>query len=90
MFRKFPFVVAPAFLLLLTAGAVQARPLAAHTGALAGLQELWHWVTSVGPESLAKEGPGMDPNGIKTHGPNPGYPVHRTGTRTERTATEGR
>jgi len=90
MFRKLLFVVAPAFLLLLTAGAVQARPLAAHTGAMTGLQELWHWVASLGPESLMKEGGAMDPNGQKQHGPHAGHSGREAGTRTVRPASQGR
>ena len=93
MFRKLLFfVAAPAFLSLLTAGALQARPLAIHPMAPAGLQELWHWVTSGGPGNLEKEGPGMDPNGnsIKLHGPNPGCSPHGTVTRPNRGAAKGR
>jgi hypothetical protein len=91
MFRKLLSVVTiPAFLSLLTAGAVQARPLAAHPGAPAVLQELWHWVTSGGLENLQKEGPGMDPNGQKPHGPNPGHSTHETGGQSDRSAARGR
>ena len=91
MFRKLLSVVAiPAFLSLLTAGALQARPLTVHTGALAGLQELWHWVASGRPENLQKEGPGMDPNGNKPHRPNPGRSTHETGTRSDRTTVKER
>jgi hypothetical protein len=91
MFRKLLFfVAAPAFLSLLTAGAVQARPLAIQPGAPAILQELWHWVASGGPGNLEKEGPGMDPNGNKLHGPNPSRLPHGTVTRSDRAATKGR
>jgi hypothetical protein len=91
MFRKLFFVVAfPAFLSLLTAGAVQARPLAAHTGALAGLQKFWHWVASGGPGNLTKEGPGMDPNGNTPHAPSPGRSTPEAGTRSDRTAVKER
>jgi hypothetical protein len=90
MFRKlFFFVAAPAFLSLLTAGAVQARPLAIQPGAPAILQELWHWVAS-GPEMRTKEGGAMDPNGQKAHGPSPGHSSRGTGTRTDRAAAKGR
>jgi hypothetical protein len=90
MFRKLLFAIAaPAFLSLLTAGAVQARPLAIHPKAPAGLQELWHWVTS-GPETWTKEGGAMDPNGQKPHGPSPGRSPHETGTRSDRAATKER
>lgn len=90
MFRKLLFfVAAPAFLSLLTAGALQARPLAAHPMAPAGLGELWNWVTS-GPEMWTKEGGAMDPNGNKLHGPNPGRSPHRTVTRLDRAAAKGR
>jgi len=91
MFRKLLFfVAAPAFLSLLTAGALQARPLAIHPMAPAGLQELWHWVIS-GPEVLTKEGGAMDPNGgQKVHGPNPGRSPHGTVTRQGPAAAKGR
>jgi hypothetical protein len=90
MFRKLLSVVAiPAFLSLLAAGALQARPLAVHTGEPAGLRELWHWVIS-GPEMWTKEGGAMDPNGQKPHGPSPGRSTHETGTRSDRTAIKGR
>ena len=90
MFRKLLSVVAiPAFLSLLTAGALQARPLTVHTGPLTGLQELWHWVTS-GPEMWTKEGGAMDPNGNKPHGPNPDRSTHDTGTRSDRTTVKER
>ena len=84
MFRKLLSVVAiPALLSLLTAGALQARPLTVHAEALPGFQELWRWVTS-GPEMWTKEGGAMDPNGQKPHGPNPGYSTRGTGTRADR------
>ena len=95
MFRKLLSVVwVPAFLSLLTAGALQARPLAVHPMAPAGLREFWHWVTS-GPEVLTKEGGAMDPNGSsnnsnKFHGPNPGRSPHGTATRPDRAAARGR
>ncbi len=90
MFRKLLSVVAiPAFLSLLTAGALQARPLTGPTGALAGFQELWHWVTS-GPEMWTKEGGAMDPNGNKPHGPTPARSTHETRMRSDRTAIKGR
>ena len=91
MFRKMLSVVAiPAFLSLLTAGTLQARPLAVHTGAPTIFQELWRWVASGAPENLQKEGPGMDPNGNKPHGPNPGRSTHETGMRSDRTAVKER
>ena len=90
MFRKLlSVVVIPAFLSLLTAGTLQARPLAVHAGAPPIFQELWHWVTS-GPETWTKEGGAMDPNGAKPHGPNPGCSTHETGTRADRTAVKER
>jgi hypothetical protein len=91
MFRKLLFFfAAPAFLSLLTAGTLQARPLAGHLMAPTGLQELWHWVIS-GPEMWTKEGGAMDPNGgQKVHGHNPGRPPHETGTRSDRAAAKGR
>ncbi len=91
MFRKLLSVVwVPAFLSLLTAGAVQARPLVAHPGAPAILQEIWHWVASGGPGNLEKEGPGMDPNGNKLHGPKPGHSTHEGGTRSDPAAAKGK
>jgi hypothetical protein len=91
MFRKLLSVVAiPAFLSLLTAGALQARPLAVHAGAPTIFQELWQWVASGALGSLTKEGPGMDPNGTKPHGPNPGCSTHEAGTRADRTAVKER
>jgi len=90
MFRKLLLFVAPAFLSLLTAGALQARPLAIHPMAPAGLRELWHWVIS-GPEVWTKEGGAMDPNGgNKLHGPNPGRSPHGTVTRSDRAAAKER
>ena len=92
MFRKLLFfVAAPAFLSLLTAGALQARPLTGHTEGLTGFQELWRWVTS-GPEMWTKEGGAMDPNGStnKFHGPNPGRSPHGTVMRPDRAAAKGR
>ncbi len=81
MFRKlFSVVAVLAVLPLLTAGAVQARPLAAHPAAPAVLQELWQWVTS-GSE---KEGAGMDPNGQKSYHPRPDRSLPGTGTNSER------
>ena len=90
MFRKLLFVVAaPAFLSLLTAGALQARPLAIHPEVPAGLRELWHWVTS-GPGMRTKEGGAMDPNGQKPHDPSPDRSPHETGTRSDHAAARER
>lgn len=90
MFRKLLSLVAvPAFLSLLTASALQARPLAVHPEAPAGLRELWHWVTS-GPEGWTKEGGAMDPNGQKNQGSSPDHSLGGTRTRTDRAATKVR
>jgi hypothetical protein len=68
MFFKFRYVAALAVLSLLTSGAVQARPLAAHPGAPAGFfQELCRWVASGLVPIWEKEGGAMDPNGNKRH-----------------------
>ena len=69
MFRKLLSAIAVlAGLSLLTAGAAQARPLAA--GPAPGFfQELWRWVAYGGSEILEKEGPGMDPNGHQIYTP---------------------
>jgi hypothetical protein len=68
-------VAVPALLSFLTAGAVQARPLP-HPAAPPGfLEGLWQWVATGGPAIPEKEGPGMDPNGIKHHRTPPPMPA---------------
>jgi hypothetical protein len=76
MFRRLLSAVAVlACLSLLTAGAVEARPLAAHPGPCGFFQELWQWMSTGGPAIPEKEGPGMDPNGIKHHRTPPPVPA---------------
>jgi hypothetical protein len=71
MFRKMLSVAAVlALLQVLTAGAVQARPLAAGPSAGAFVQELWAWVASGLVPLPIKDGSAADPNGLKRH------PVH--------------
>ncbi len=47
---------------VLTAGAVHARPLAAHPSPAGVLDTLWHWVSSHLPTT--REGGTMDPHGL--------------------------
>jgi hypothetical protein len=65
------FAVVPALLILLTAGAVQARPLSLPAPPEGLLTQVWHWakcdLASVG----IKAGGEMDPNGHTIHGPLP-------------------
>ncbi len=70
MFRKLRFVVAvPALLILLTAGAVQARPITV-SGASDGLLiQAWQLVSRHWTGTWIKEAEGMDPNGVKPHSP---------------------
>lgn len=69
MFRKLCSVLAvPALLVLLTAGAVQARPLKPQ--APAGLlTQVWQSLSSSWTGIWAKDGVGLDPNGNKTYRP---------------------
>lgn len=71
MYRRLCFIaVVPALLILLTAGAVQARPL--HPQAPpALLTQVWQALGSVWTGLWIKEGLGMDPNGGTLHGPVP-------------------
>ncbi len=69
MFRRMHSVVAvPALLILLTAGAVQARPLKAQALTAGLLPQAWQLLsqwTGIG----TKDGVGMDPNGNKRYRP---------------------
>jgi len=72
MFRRLCSVaVIPALLILLTTGAVQARPLNVQAPPAGLLTQVWQWakcgLASVG----IKAGGEMDPNGQHTHGPLP-------------------
>lgn len=70
MFRRMRFVVAvSALLILLTAGAVQARPLNAPAPAAGLLTQVWQSLISSWAGVWAKDGVGLDPNGSKAHGP---------------------
>ena len=81
MFRKMLSVAAVlALLQVLTAGAVQARPLAAGPAPAGFLQELWRFAVSGLVPMFTKDGSAADPNGLKRH------PVHSgtTDTRGQR------
>jgi hypothetical protein len=75
MFRKLRFIAAvPALLILLTAGAVQARPLTV-SGAPDGLlAQAWQWAKSGLASVGIKAGGEMDPHGNHTRGPLPQTP----------------
>lgn len=71
MSRKMISVAAVlALLSILTAGAAEARPLAAGPSAGAFVQELWAWAASGLVPIPVKDGSAADPNGLKRH------PVH--------------
>ncbi len=71
MFRKLCSVaVIPALLFLLTAGAVQARPLHKQAPPAGLLTQVWQGLSSSWAGAWIKEGAGMDPNGNKPHGPS--------------------
>lgn len=57
-------------LLVLAAGAVQARPLAVHSAPAGFLDGIWQWVLAHVPD-WAKEGGTMDPNGAPQSVPAP-------------------
>jgi hypothetical protein len=63
MQRTLRSVVLALVLLVLAAGAVQARPLAVHSAPAGFLEGIWQWVLAHVP-SWAKSGGMMDPNGI--------------------------
>ncbi len=72
MFRKLCSVaVIPALLFLLTAGAVQARPLHKQAPPAGLLTQVWQGLSVAWTGLWLKEGLGMDPNGGKPHGPVP-------------------
>jgi hypothetical protein len=72
------FAVVPALLILLTAGAVQARPLSLQAPPEGLLTQVWHWAKcGLAPVGI-KAGGEMDPNGNHTHGPLP-PPLRREG-----------
>ena len=68
MFRRLRSIVAvPALLILLTAGAVQARPLHTQAPPAGLLSQAWQWLSRQWTGSWIKEGAGMDPNGVTPH-----------------------
>ncbi len=70
MFRRMYSVVAvPALLILLTTGAVQARPLTAPASPAGLLTQVWQWAKSGLGSVGIKMGPEIDPNGNHTHKP---------------------
>lgn len=72
MFRVMRSVFAAlALLSVLTAGAVQARPLAPGAEPAGALHELWQWIVSGLAPVVTKDGAGLDPNGHKSHSPKP-------------------
>jgi hypothetical protein len=70
MYRKLcSAAVVPALLVLLTAGAVQARPLDPQAPPAGLLTQVWQALGSVWTGLWIKEGGGMDPNGVTPHRP---------------------
>lgn len=63
MYRKLHFVAVPALLILLTAGAVQARPLRAQAPPASLWTQVWQGLSSTWTGLWSKEGPGIDPSG---------------------------
>lgn len=66
MLRAMRSTVLAVALLVLAAGAVHARPLAAHRAPTGLFDALWQWVASYVP-GWAKEGGMIDPNGASNH-----------------------
>ena len=69
MYRRLHFVAVPALLILLTAGAVQARPLHARALPAPLWSQVWQSLSASWTGLWIKEGPGMDPNGNQPHAP---------------------
>jgi hypothetical protein len=68
MYRKLCSVaVVPALLILLTAGAVQARPLTVQAPPAGLLTQIWQGLALSWAGVWIKEGGGMDPNGVTPH-----------------------
>ena len=63
MYRRLHFFAVPALLILLTAGAVQARPLHARVPPPPLWSQVWQSLSASWTGLWIKEGPGMDPNG---------------------------
>jgi hypothetical protein len=71
MYRRLHFVAVPALLILLTAGAVQARPLHVQAPPASLWTQIWQW-TGYGLMPVGiKAGGEMDPNGHTIHEPLP-------------------
>lgn len=64
MQRTIRSVVLALVLLVLAAGAVQARPLAVRSAPAGFLEGIWQWLTSYVP-GWAKSGGAMDPDGAR-------------------------
>ena len=70
MFRRLSsFVAVPALLILLTAGAVQARPLTVSAAPDGLLAQAWQLLSRPWTGTWIKEGIGADPNGGTPHSP---------------------
>jgi hypothetical protein len=68
MYRRLCSVaVVPALLILLTAGAVQARPLNIQAPPAGLWTQVWQLLSRQWAGTWTKEGEGMDPNGLKPH-----------------------
>ena len=74
MSRKSRCLAAALALALLTAGAVQARPLPPESSSIGFFDALWQWLATHAPGLTAvweKEGSDMDPDGRTLHLPTP-------------------
>jgi hypothetical protein len=69
MSSKIRCAAALVLLLLLSAGAVHARPSGTARVPAASMEGLWQWVVSGWASLWAKEGGDMDPDGLVTHLP---------------------
>ncbi len=69
MYRRLRFVAVPALLILLTASAVQARPLHAQALPTSPWTQVWQSLSSTWTGLWIKEGVGMDPSGVTPHSP---------------------
>ena len=75
MFRRLYFVaIVPALLILLMAGAAQARPLAVQAVPSGLLTQVWQWAKNGMASVGIKAGGEMDPNGHTTYKPSPRLP----------------
>ena len=69
MDRRLRSVAVPALLILLTAGATQARPLHVQAPPASLWTQIWQEWSATWSGGWIKEGPGMDPNGTQPHAP---------------------